>query len=1454
MKKYFNYCLRLVIVFFILFFSLQAEQSFWIPINGPFGSDINSIYVNKKTGVVYLATKKDGVYKSGINMQFWTSMNEGIMKPTTWVNDIIVNSQGKILAATDSLGVLRSVPIQGWSAVNNGMGGTLRFKCLYELKNGNVLAGSIGRALYRSTNFGDNWVNLNSGLANDENVNCIISTLNNNILIGTDNGIFQSTNNGQDWTSVLSSVGHVHSFAKTDDELTVMAGTDKGVYATIDDGKNWNAQSTGMGTDKDVEALTVNSDGVFFAGTKSNGIYKSTKSGFTWSEYNDGLDAKKIQSLAISNTNQIFAGSFFSFYISEDDNSGWKAHNLGLGIRTINSFASIEKRGEVIAGTDLGVYRTLDNGKTWEQLNSGFSKNVDINALLINRQGNIFAGTNGDGLYYSTNFGKIWQKINDPEINNATVINTLDTNSAGEIYAGTDGWGVYHSDDSTGLTWSQMSGSDNFNTKDVISFLVTKDDYLYAGTRANGLFKKTPSGSWMQETKISSSTNVSAIAFKDDQASGEIYVGTSSGMLRSIDNGNNWSLTSASPGGQVIAMIVGENGFIFVGTKGIKGVKVDSVSKNGDNWTTVLDTSGINNYEIKALEISGRGYIYGGAIKGGCYRSRFSTSAKVLQIAGNLTDTIITQQGKETIFTITITDLNELPVINADVQIKNDLDPSMDTVLTTNASGQITYSVTVPIDAIDGKYHFTFSASRIDYLDSDLLIKVLSVEKQKLHIEIDPKGLQIRDWLLPVDYTITVTDNYKIPLEGMTVYIEDGLTNNTENKASDAQGIINYSVTIPDQNPDSTYQILFFAKDNVGDNFPSDTIIAEIKVEHSDIQINGEATVCADNIYIYKTEKNADKSYVWKNISRGTFIGPTNLDSVVVNWDSAGNGSFDLEQTVISKSITTSRTLQVTIQANPVVTLNDYPNPVCPNDPFYLTGGTPNGGYYSGPGVDYDTFYGDSAGGQGIYTIYYTYEDPVTGCSATDSASIEVYDLPTVNLSLDSTVYCVSYLPFELTGGTPASGWYSGDGIDNDILDPAIAGVGPHSVTYTYTDPVTNCSNSAVQTIQIKPAPDVQLTLPKTVFCLSEIAFDLSGTANKSGKFSGDGVDTQNEIFNAQAAGLGDHKIIFTTDEQQDGCPGIDAVDITVIDVPTKPTITIAPDSVWIESSSTTDNQWYRDDKAIQGATNQKYFPDIGGKYQVTVTDGTTGCESFKSDPFFYNVKKSEAVLALPSFNTFQKPGSTFNIPIKFSDVGNIQTLGIDSISGSLTFNATVLYPVENTPKGSLNQATGMRTINLGIPIPNNLQNDQSIITLKFMATLGDSAGTDINYDSLITWRQGSVIPSNIIINPGRVEVDICRQGGDRLINFNGAVGLYLISPNPANEECEIEFSVTESGYSQLYIMNVNGQIVKTIESGKFISGKQKAKASLNDIAPGFYYIVLQTPTQKRVKYLEVIK
>jgi len=50
----------------------------------------------------------------------------------------------------------------------------------------------------------------------------------------------------------------------------------------------------------------------------------------------------------------------------------------------------------------------------------------------------------------------------------------------------------------------------------------------------------------------------------------------------------------------------------------------------------------------------------------------------------------------------------------------------------------------------------------------------------------------------------------------------------------------------------------------------------------------------------------------------------------------------------------------------------------------------------------------------------------------------------------------------------PTGGEYTGPGVDNGWFDPGIAGVGTHTITYTYTD-ANNCENFAEETILVDP-------------------------------------------------------------------------------------------------------------------------------------------------------------------------------------------------------------------------------------------------------------------------------------------------------------------------------------------------------------------------------------------------
>ncbi|MFN3343989.1 MAG: T9SS type A sorting domain-containing protein, partial [Flavobacteriales bacterium] len=80
--------------------------------------------------------------------------------------------------------------------------------------------------------------------------------------------------------------------------------------------------------------------------------------------------------------------------------------------------------------------------------------------------------------------------------------------------------------------------------------------------------------------------------------------------------------------------------------------------------------------------------------------------------------------------------------------------------------------------------------------------------------------------------------------------------------------------------------------------------------------------------------------------------------------------------------------------------------------------------------------------------------------------------LPTVTLSSQGTT-CVNYAPIVLTGGTPAGGVYSGPAVTSGEFNPAGAGVGTFSITYTFTDG-NGCTNSASQNMVVDACLSVE--------------------------------------------------------------------------------------------------------------------------------------------------------------------------------------------------------------------------------------------------------------------------------------------------------------------------------------------------------------------------------------------
>ncbi len=297
-----------------------------------------------------------------------------------------------------ALAVMPTCVLHAQWVQTNGLDGK-RISCL--AVNGTVIfVGTSGEGVFRSTDIGLIWVQVNSGLGNLELSTLAVSG--NVIFAGTTGGwgdrVYLSKDSGASWISASGNL------PKDDIEALFTQGTNvfvstfqNGVFRSTDGGFNWFAVDSGLesgGIVLSFAGLGTN----LFAGCQA-GVFRSTDSGTSWAK--TGLTNATVLALAVLNTN-LFAGPFNvsndsgGVSLSTDNGTHWTAVNKGLpdGL-IVGSFLILDKFIFIASGN--GIYLTTDNGSYWMGMNTGLSDTAVCSLGLFSP--NLFAGISGSGVW-----------------------------------------------------------------------------------------------------------------------------------------------------------------------------------------------------------------------------------------------------------------------------------------------------------------------------------------------------------------------------------------------------------------------------------------------------------------------------------------------------------------------------------------------------------------------------------------------------------------------------------------------------------------------------------------------------------------------------------------------------------------------------------------------------------------------------------------------------------------------------------------------------------------------------------------------------------------------------------------------------------------------------------------------------------------------------------------------
>jgi photosystem II stability/assembly factor-like uncharacterized protein len=329
-------------------------------------------------------------------------------------------------------------------------------------------AGRTG--VFKTVNGGKEWFGISNGPVWTELLSICTAGQQFNTIYGLPDGsleILSSVDGGNQWEVVykhdsinLKGSGF-HTFSDIEgapsDPHVIYAGMDHilnignfdpdgipsyGMYRSTNSGKSWEQINNGLGSSsRIINTIAVHPDSseVVYIGTYSDGIYKTTNGGNSWEAVNNGLASSDIRSIAIdpSDPNIVYAGSGngYGIYKSIDGGTLWTECNYGFQLNCPSYLSSF---GRGVEGMDLdGMGQTFISA---DYYNVSWTKILDI-AIDPIQTDHIYAADFSSGIHFSPDGGKSWSTINSGVT--LRVATCLDISSDGAVlYAGIKGNGV----------------------------------------------------------------------------------------------------------------------------------------------------------------------------------------------------------------------------------------------------------------------------------------------------------------------------------------------------------------------------------------------------------------------------------------------------------------------------------------------------------------------------------------------------------------------------------------------------------------------------------------------------------------------------------------------------------------------------------------------------------------------------------------------------------------------------------------------------------------------------------------------------------------------------------------------------------------------------------------------------------------------------------------------------
>lgn len=580
------------------------------------------------------------------------------------------------------------------------------------------------------------------------------------------------------------------------------------------------------------------------------------------------------------------------------------------------------------------------------------------------------------------------------------------------------------------------------------------------------------------------------------------------------------------------------------------------------------------------------------------------------------------------------------------------------------------------------------------------------------------------------------------------------------------------------------------------------------------VEFVGNKTICEGEATILRGVCPGGMSWRWSNGDTTRFI------------TVRARGRFTLQ-------VTDSNGCRVSVTSDSVIVLPAAKKPViasadtiwiCPDSMVILDAGSGYTPYLWSNGVPSRVV----VVGVGTYWVR-VYEPGIPCPSYSDTVVVAVYprSIPTISGAGNGKICAGDTATLDAGPGYTSYRWSNGS------RTQSIRVSGPGSFWVTTTNPRGCIGTSDTVHITLEPRPAPSITpMGGTTFCDGDSVV-LEGDPGYA-TYRWSTGDTTRGITVTRG---GRYVLTVTSDA---GCDGTSSpVNVVVLARPTGailasgPTSFLEGDSVRLDLvGSFARCTWNT------GDTGRSIVVKTTGRFSAIISD-TNGCTLDLGGVDVVVVPPipdPKAKVTLPSL--LVTPGRRFTVAVRFI-TENLVANGVSGVTGEVRYDRTVATPIGLTPAGWTDgdeHVLPLQAVVEGDSIPT--------ITYEMLATLGDAIDSPIRITNL-AWM-GADVPTTLGL--GEIRLDsVCITGTGRLVLVNGELILRPVRPNPVRESALVEFEVVEDGWTRVMLFDALGRTALVISSQALQHGHYTLDINVNDLAPGAYTLVLQTPTDRRM-------